>query len=232
MVPPCGVGGQGGFTGPQRCVPAAHGGKRLGRWPSELGVSVSQLRAYERAAISGAGVGVGSDGGGAASRGWRLLPRSVSWADPSDCRGGSVDGTGQHRSARAREHLRSGEVRAIEICVATHPGSEWEPAQGVLELTVTAGPKWETFGDAGVAVGRDGRVDYHPGAQPSARRPGRLRDGGLVRAGRAARLTLRAPGHQRGGCGSVRPVKTRNTPGRQHGGDDRRCRPVASLGGG
>lgn len=42
--------------------------------------------------------------------------------------------------------FRPGEVRAIEICVATHQGDEWEPAQDVLELTVTAGPKSETFG--------------------------------------------------------------------------------------
>lgn len=42
--------------------------------------------------------------------------------------------------------FRPGEVRAIEICVATHRGDEWEPAQDVLELTVTAGSKAETFG--------------------------------------------------------------------------------------
>lgn len=42
--------------------------------------------------------------------------------------------------------FRPGEVRAIEICVVTHHGDEWEPAQDVLELTVTAGPNSETFG--------------------------------------------------------------------------------------
>lgn len=41
-----------------------------------------------------------------------------------------------------------GEVRAIEICVARHRGDALDPVQDVLELTVTAGPKSETFGSA------------------------------------------------------------------------------------
>lgn len=44
--------------------------------------------------------------------------------------------------------FRVGEVRSIEVTAVAHPGHEWEPAQDALELTVTAGPKGETFASA------------------------------------------------------------------------------------
>lgn len=42
--------------------------------------------------------------------------------------------------------FRTGEIRAIEICATTYKGDELEPAQDVLELTVTVGPQLQTFG--------------------------------------------------------------------------------------
>lgn len=41
-----------------------------------------------------------------------------------------------------------GEVRAIEVCAATHRGDALDPVQDVVELTMTVGPEAATFGSA------------------------------------------------------------------------------------